>query len=185
MTPLLISPHNDDEALFASSIMLRYKPVIMIMTDGVIHEQRFGKERGVEIRQNESIQACEIAKCDCIFGRIPDDNVTVEELEYTLRELASGTRIFAPAKQGGHKHHDLISEVYTKMFPGQIIYYSTYTKENLSPQGEIPLFLTDKEKKLKTEMLACYKSQHSINQPHFDAVKDVPEFINLNMVPNA
>jgi len=70
------------------------------------------------------------------------------------------------------------------MWPDKTIFYSTYTKEDLTPKGDIEIFpINDVEMKLKVEALNCYPSQIGINRPHFDAVLEKPEYLNWASPP--
>lgn len=154
---ILISPHNDDETLFAAYICLRFKPLIVVVTDAAIHEARYGKERGIEVRREESRNAARILGCDISFLGIPD---TQDVGQISIKGIA-----ITPAFQGGNKHHDQLSKY------GQI-HYATYTKDNLTPYlaGGVEIRPTPEEIAIKQQALACYRSQHDINAPHFEAV---------------
>lgn len=165
----LLSPHNDDEGLFATYICLRLKPLIVVVTDGTQHEKKFGIS--IETRRTESRMAAKILGCEIEFLGIPD-NGEINSLHYGNISRSTGATILSPALQGGNPHHDQISRFGT-------IQYATYTKTNLTPSLEegIPLHPTPQEERIKEKVLACYKSQHDINKVHFDAVKGQPEYI--------
>ena len=162
----LLAPHNDDEGLFATYICLRLKPLIVVVTDGTQHQEKFGIS--IETRRRESEAAAKILGCRISFAGWPDDDYKVRQM---VGQKYSGT-ILAPALQGGNIHHDQISRY------GDI-QYATYTKTNLTPflPDGIQITPTPEEEQIKEKVLACYKSQHEINKVHFEAVKGQPEYI--------
>ena len=162
---ILIEPHQDDLALFASFICLRLKPFIISVTDGTQHFEKFGIP--IETRREESRQAAHILGCDIRFLGIPD----TEDIQKI--DLPKGT-IISPAFQGGNHHHDQLSRY------GDI-HYSSYAKGDLTPGMEdgVAIRPTQSEESTKEKALACYKSQHDINKEHFEAVRGHPEYISF------
>ena len=160
---ILLSPHADDEGLFATYICLRLKPLIVVVTDGTQHQEKFGIS--IETRREESKAAAKILGCEIQF-RGTSDRDNIRKLEGL-----QGT-IISPALQGGNIHHDQLSRY------GDI-QYATYTKTNLTPYLEdgVAIIPTPEEEAIKEKVLVCYKSQHEINKPHFEAVKGQPEYI--------
>ena len=161
-----LSPHADDEGLFGTYICLRLKPLIVVVTDGTQHQEKFGIS--IETRREESRQAAKILGCEIEFLSIPDN----KEIDTGRISLGNNQTILSPALQGGNHHHDQVSRFGT-------LHYATYTKENLTPflkDGEA-ITPTPEEISIKLRVLACYKSQHEINKLHFEAVKGQPEFI--------
>lgn len=160
---ILLSPHADDEGLFATYICLRLKPLIVVVTDGTQHQEKFGIS--IETRREESKAAAKILGCEIQF-RGTSDRDNIRKLEGL-----QGT-IISPALQGGNIHHDQLSRY------GDI-QYATYTKTNLTPYLEdgVAIIPTPEEEAIKEKVLACYKSQHEINKVHFEAVKGQPEYI--------
>jgi len=176
MSNLFIAVHNDDEALFGSYIILRNKPIkVVVCTDGILHKERFNIDP--ETRRQESRDACRILGCEVDFLGLSDKKLVKSELEDMLMKY-DPEMVFAPAVQGGHRQHDAVSDVATRIWGDRVVYYSTYTKENLVPEGEIGLVPTRQETVTKIQALNCYKSQHGINKPHFDAVMRAPEYLS-------
>lgn len=180
---VLFAPHSDDEALFASYIIMREKPLVVIVTDGTSHEKKFGIS--IKQRREESKQAMKILGADVVFLGLTEEELTGydffhEQLHYYMEGfLGRFNRIYAPAIQGGHQHHDLISRVATIVFKQNCLYYSTYQKDNLELVGELEVKPTEEEIELKKKALSCYISQLRINPHHFEAVIGKSEYLNL------
>jgi len=168
---LFIAPHNDDEGLFGCYTILREKPTVAIVTDGYIHLERFGIP--VETRREESRQACKIMDVPVEFWGMKDNEVTYNKLIALFKAHKGDYKtVYLPAVEGGNKTHDLISEAGWTIWKDKCIFYSTYANNRL----ETAIVPTARELRIKQRVLACYKSQHSINAPHFEAVKGRPEF---------
>lgn len=175
---IFLSPDCDDEGLFGSYILQRTKAEVYIVCDGVIHEERFGVERGIEARRQESREACKILGVQVSFLGLSDKELKLSSIVGKLDGIEA-ERVFAPAYQGGNKNHDIISMAAHILWGNRVLYYSTYG-EDLTLHGQMPIYPTPQEAELKEKVLACYKTQHSINAPHFEAVKGKPEYLNLS-----
>lgn len=177
---LLLAPHNDDEALFASYIILKFKPLVVIVTDAVKHELKFGSMSGIMARRRESEEAMKILGVKVEFLGIPDTGLYIDNLIVNLEDFEVTGKVFAPALQGGHKDHDTVSMAAGRVWGDKVVYYSTYTKENLTPDGEVAIIPSKKEEELKNQALDCYKTQIKVNKPHFDAVKNSFEYLQYS-----
>lgn len=179
---IFLAPHSDDEALFGSYIIQRTKPLVIIATNGTTHT-KFGVT--AKDRRNETLAAMKILGVKVEFLNIDEDKLTQPALNQKLwevneqYELDEIEHVFAPAKQGGHAHHDLLSECAKDVF-SSLLYYATYSKESLFLTGEMPLYPTKEEYVMKEKALACYVSQLKINKHHFDAVHEVPEYLSFS-----
>lgn len=175
---LLLAPHNDDEALFASFICLREKPTIVIITDS--YKQFNRGETGItaEIRKTESNSAATILGCPIKFLGIPDTNLEWSRLCALLQEYPKDTIVYAPAIQGGNRQHDLVGYAALKCFK-TVYQYTTYTKSSLYTTGEIEIVPTKEELRVKEEALLSFKSQiaYTSTQSHFDAVRGKSEWL--------
>lgn len=171
---ILLAPHPDDEVLFASYIIQRLHPFVVICTDGTTHE-KFGVTW--QQRRQESIAASKVLNYDIYFLGIPEEQLTYDVLKKELLKFNSGTW-WCPAKQGGHKHHDLVYDV-VKELQNNFMSYSTYSKDSLMPSGQYKMEPNNAEKILKDSALQCFTSQIKINKHHFDAVTDQPEYYNI------
>lgn len=171
---ILLAPHEDDESLFASFIIQRVKPLVVLVTDGVTHEKY-----GVTLydRRKETLAAMSILETDVIFLGIRDIELEMQELVFRLRGL-NPRHVFAPATlEGGNPQHNLVGETARHLWYGRTLYYDTYRIKDLRPQGDIEIVPTKKERALKELALNCYHSQLRLNRAHFDAVKGTSEYL--------
>lgn len=170
---LLLAPHSDDECLFAAYTIMRYKPVVVVCTayDG-------GRGPSANDRYVESFNAMNELGATVRFLAIREYILSQSSLEKSLiysfkHHVGELDCIYAPALQGGHNHHDIVNQV-AKYIGNEwavpIIYYATYTKDNLKPFGDVEIVPTEAEFELKKLALACYKSQWKLNPQHFEAV---------------
>lgn len=176
---ILLAPHNDDEALFAAYTCIRENPLIVIATDSYVQQKR-GDNISADQRRKESKSAADILSCDVVFLGIPDDEITHETLFKELLPYTTlASEVYAPARQGGHRHHDLCSMVAQEIHEN-VTFYTTYTKEELWTKGDVEVRPTHEEIELKNRALDCYKSQLRINRAHFDAVRGKSEWLIIN-----
>jgi LmbE family N-acetylglucosaminyl deacetylase len=179
---LLLSPHNDDECLFAAYTLIREKPLVIIVTDS---NTQLDMGVTAKMRREESRRGCEALGVAVVFLGLKDGSLTKSEAD--LRERLAPfvsldwKRVYAPAIQGGHPDHDVVGEVVLSMFP-RVSHYSTYAVgEHFTPERKgIELKPTPSEIDLKNKALDCYASQIGIieNKKHFDAVRGKSEFLN-------
>ena len=175
MFKILLAPHNDDEALFCAYTIMREKPLVIIVTDG-FNQTIYGVKTDWLERRRESIRAMGILGVSVMFMGIRDIDLT-EDLLYERLKYVTLDVIYAPALQGGHWTHDIVSRVARRLFGSNVIYYSTYTKEELFAKGIKEIIPTPEEIKLKNRVLAEYKTQINMDEPHFMAVRDRSEWL--------
>jgi LmbE family N-acetylglucosaminyl deacetylase len=174
---ILLSPHNDDETLFAAYTILREKPLVIICTDS--HRQA---HLGVTADQRilETVRAMTVLRAPVAFLSIPDVGLTREILDERLSLLlpCEPLRVYAPALDGGNADHDLVGSYAVATFHN-VVLYRTYAKDRLYlPEGGA-VVPTEDEMRLKERAIDCYRSQLSINRPHFDAIRGKPEYVVL------
>ena len=177
---LLLSPHNDDETLFTSFTILRERPLVVFLTDSFIQLNR-GDGITAEERNKESKQAMEVLNCDYIFANLRDDLLSRDVLRDYFKELVkfNPDKVYAPKPYlNGNEHHNMVGEIAEKMFGDKVVFYATYTKDNLYTTGKTEIKPTNKELILKRQALQCYRSQLSLGatRPHFEAVLGQSEF---------
>lgn len=173
---ILISPHNDDETLFASLLIMRRKPLVIIVTDGEKHLYKYGLP--IEQRRQESIEAMQILGASVMFLNIPETKLTEEILTERLKYIKPEGFIYAPAVDPeGNFDHNVVGAVADKLWGSKVVHYSTYKLSDLTPQGDIELHFNPEERAKKELALNKYTSQLTYNRPHFDAVKDKCEYL--------
>ena len=174
MFGVVLAPHNDDETLFMAYTVMRNKPLVIIITDGY-NQKRMGFEVNAEQRRLESIEACRILGAPVVFLGIKDTEITEDILAERLSGLSADI-VYAPAIQGGHKDHDLVSRVAVRLFGDRVRHYSTYSKEDFFIQEGTKVVPIEAEMLLKNEALNKYVSQIRYSKPHFDEVRGKPEW---------
>lgn len=177
---LLLSPHNDDECLFAAYTLIREKPLVIIATDS--DAQLAGWGITADQRREESRRACELLGVAVVFLGLKDGTLDQQraDLKRWLKPFASlaWTLVYAPAVQGGHTDHDALGEVVSSMF-SPVSYYATYASgEVFTPAGN-EVEPTQEEIDRKNSALDCYPSQIGLpeNKQHFDAVRGRSEYL--------
>lgn len=159
---LLLSPHNDDEALFAAYTLLRHRPLVLTCLDGA----RKASYPTVSQRVAESAAAMTMLGCDYDHLWIPvDDRGWQEEVEsrVALRGI-DPEHVWAPFPEpDGHRHHNRLGELATRLWPGRVSFYSTYTHTDAtgvrrSTQGS-PVPYENGWPELKRRALDCYRTQ--------------------------
>jgi LmbE family N-acetylglucosaminyl deacetylase len=176
---LLLSPHNDDECLFAAYTLMREKPLVVIVTDS---DLQLAEGVTAQQRREESRRACELLGVPVVFLGLKDGTLEQQkaDLMRRLEPFASQpwAQVYAPAIQGGHKDHDALGEVVTSMF-SSVSYYATYAVgECFTPAGR-EIAPTPNEIELKNRGLDCYASQIRLAraQSRFDVVRGRSEYL--------
>ena len=177
---LLLSPHNDDECLFAAYILIREKPLVIIVTDSDAH---LAEGITAQQRREESRRACELLGVPVVFLGLKDGTLSQHkpELRSRLEPFASQSwiHVFAPAIQGGHKDHDAVGDVVSSMF-SPVSYYATYALGELFTPFGSEIQPTQEEIDLKNRALDCYPSQIGLarDKSRFDAVRGGSEYLS-------
>ncbi len=122
-----------------------------------------------------------IKMLECDEGRLMlrDDDVVEYEIDLRLANYADYDVVYAPALQGGNKHHDMVCRAAERVFGNKVIHYTTYTRTELWTEGELEVKPTEEELELKNKALECYQSQLKLpsTAPHFDAVLGRSEWL--------
>ncbi len=166
---LLLAPHPDDETLFATYTLLEHHPLVVFCYPGA---PRHGTP---EQRMTEAAAAMRILGCD--FLPPPDG-----DLEATLA-LYDPEHVWAPYPEpGGHSAHNRIGDLAVELWPGKVTWYTTYTTDGRSRNGDAvePL---DGWETLKLRALSCYQSQitNRGTAPHFH--RGLEEYVVRPPVP--
>jgi len=176
---IFLAPHNDDEVLFGAYTLMRYKPLVIIVTDSWIQHLRGEQLCTPHLRRLETIEAMKLVGCPVLFMGIPDNQLTEEILKERLQYFNPET-IYIPALQGGNPQHDLVNKVALELFgTNKCEQYCTYTKTELYTTGGWEIVPSQPEVELKNKMLACYQSQINLSStaPHFEAVRNKSEWL--------
>jgi len=176
---LLLSPHNDDECLFAAYTLMREKPLVIVVTDSDAH---LAEGITAQQRREESIRACELLGVPVGFLGLKDGTLEQQksDLRHRLEPFASQpwSHVYAPAIQGGHRDHDALGDVVSTMF-SPVSYYATYAAgEIFTPAGR-EIEPTPEEVERKNRALDCYPSQIRLARTlsRFDAVRGGSEYL--------
>jgi len=179
ISKILLAPHNDDEALFVAYTIMREKPLVLIITDSWRQYLRGDNITAVE-RRGETKRAMKKLGVECRFLGLPDIHVTKEKLTTALNTTVKDPQVvFAPMIEWGNKEHDIVGEVAHEMF-SNVLHYSTYTKDRPYPIGDIEVKPTEKERKLKNEILEEYHTQkdHKFNKVYFEFARKRNEYFH-------
>lgn len=154
---LLLAPHSDDEALFASYLCLRHRPLVIVCLEG----RRARHLVPNHVRVAETAAATRLLGCDYHQLAVPCDPPDWNLVENLLNEWRP-TKVFAPLPEfGGHPHHNAIGNIAQYLWPGQVECYATYTGtgERSTTGKRVPE--EPGWQQLKQRALACYRSQNS------------------------
>lgn len=182
---LLLSPHNDDEALFASYACLRHRPKVITVLDGGYRKHFPDPEERVA----ESAAAMEILGCEYEHLGFPVD---IDEWEPVAERLAGEDpeRVWAPFPEpDGHRHHNQLGWLAVDLWPGRVSFYATYTVDETGyPHKTVvgdPVEVEEGWPELKRAALDCYRSQIELpgTAMHFDRPLDeyVVSGLRLNL----
>ena len=165
---IFLDPHGDDAVLFASFTLLREKPLVVVVFDSYLQEQR-GYGITAAQRRAETEAACKILGVDVQFLGFRDDTPDWDGIVEALYGFEGcESPVFAPAVEfGGHDHHSMVGEIAEKVLP-PVRSYLTYTKSGKSTGG-VPVPYEPEWALLKLRALACFESQIKLpsTAPHF------------------
>lgn len=182
MISIFLSPHSDDETLFAAFTLMREQPLVVIVTDSYV---QFNRGDGVtaEQRWQETRAACSILGCTPFRLGLRDDALTENLVTESIRRKfppEALDRVYAPALQYGHPHHDLTHRAAVRVYqPDQLVFYCTYSHSErfYANTGARAVVGSLEERSTKDLALACYRSQQARSWRHFEAVKGQPEWL--------
>jgi SAM-dependent methyltransferase len=183
---ILLSPHDDDSALFAAFTCLRERPTVVIVTDSYVQPARGETGCSALDRAGETSRAHVFLGCPVIRCGLRDDDLTFDQVIGALKKLSCDDGfIYTPALEGGHPQHDLVTIAAAEVFgPSRLRCYSTYSQHSryfgvdLHPVGTEQIEWTREERERKERALSCYTSQLRINPQHFRAVSGQSEWLS-------
>lgn len=123
MTQLLLSPHNDDETLFAAYVCLRHRPRVLTVIDGA----RKRHAALPALRAAESAAAMRTIGCEYEHLGFPLEETDWDAISARLAEEPAPDRVWAPwPEENGHRHHNRLGELAFQLWPGKVSFYTTY-----------------------------------------------------------
>jgi LmbE family N-acetylglucosaminyl deacetylase len=171
MKSILLAPHADDETLFCAYTIMRYKPLVIIVTDSM-------KGTDFMLRRKETLEAMKILGADVIFLGLRDDTLDELDLEMAIEGLRPEA-VYAPAQYpNGHKAHNIVGSVAKRLWKDRLFKYATYEYPNENVlTGDIIINPSKVEIELKDKALLAYTSQiNSQAIVHFKTVRNKPEY---------
>lgn len=151
---LLLSPHNDDETLFAAFTIIRMRPHVIVCFGSA------GDYGDSAERSRESAAAVQILgatgfeQWTCPPG---NDLFLINRLQ-VFDALCSVERVYAPDPQSSHPDHVALGRAAATVFLGRVTSYFTYDTKSeaaeLSQVMHVPEWTL-----LKLRALACYRTQ--------------------------
>lgn len=163
MTALLLSPHNDDESLFAAATCVIHDPHVVVVLRSQLQQIR-GTGITAATREAETDRA--LSQLDVTtweqwpYSDAAPDWAAVEAAMRELDEQRHPERVFAPAVElGGHDQHNQVGDLAHAVFGDRVTAYLTYVRgHGRSRSGnEVPFEPDWPVRKLRA--LACYRSQ--------------------------
>ncbi len=162
---ILLTPHADDETLFACYTLLRERPLVVLCRPGAPRHGSFATRLGEF--------AAAMAILDCQWINIAEQDYNDDELFERLGRLDVGRldvdHVYAPLPEpDGNTDHNLVGEMAAQIWPGNVTFYATYTADEKTTLGQaVPYEATWPA--LKRKALACYPSQkeNRLTRPHF------------------
>lgn len=151
---VLLSPHNDDETLFACYTLIVEQPLVLVCLRAPV---AYGP---AEMREAETDAAMSVVGCDWRQLEFSADDPDWDGMRDLLAPiLAVAGKVFAPWPEPlGHGQHNAVGELALELRPDAVL-YTTYThREGRSVGPEIvdpPAGGED----VKHEALRCYRSQ--------------------------
>jgi LmbE family N-acetylglucosaminyl deacetylase len=177
MRSILLSPHNDDETLFAAYTCLRHQPYVIVCLRSFV-EETWPNGPTWQQREPETAAACEILGCYVEQAPYPDNDPPWAELRANLAALSPDV-VWAPLPEpGGHPHHNTIGEMARELFP-HVVFYSTYTHKWGKTTTGTRVVPTADEQATKRRAMSCYVTQatHPNTQAAFNEW-DTSEFLS-------
>ncbi len=123
---VLFAPHNDDETLFASFTLLRYRPRVVVCFEG---SGDYGDPR---VREEETRQAMSVFGA----GPVVQWAATVTDLAERMAEfdrLERPRQVWAPSGRTSHPEHLAVAAAARAVFGDRVATYHTYELRDGQP----------------------------------------------------
>jgi LmbE family N-acetylglucosaminyl deacetylase len=179
---VFIAPHADDEALFGTYIIQKYKPLIVLCTDDNVHEMHVAHWL---TRRSESRNAAKRLGVNLVsLGILETQLDIITAPMYLERIKLMGTirtpLVIAPEFPNFHPHHQLIGEYVYKNCKNVLFYPTLNANNKIEPIGEIVETFepTPEQRAFKEKLLReCYWWQNAHHRPMLDAAIKSNEYL--------
>lgn len=174
MRTLFLSPHHDDETLFGTFTLLRYRPRVIVCTKAEVQDSASypgGPITHMKRAEEFALAMSLLGIRDCtgwMYSDIDPDWDTMREHMATEDLHLAPQIVFAPAVEvGGHDQHNGVGQLAHEVFGSRVRPYMTYTAQGRSRGVEVEW--DSHWPGLKMRALAAYQSQinSSACRPHF------------------
>lgn len=146
---LLLSPHADDESLFAAFTIIRHKPHVVICFPSS------GDYGDTDTRTEESRQAVAILGGGVVEQWDGKDLLgRMHELDNRLKP----SRVWAPSVQTSHPDHLAVAQYAEEVFGDRLTHFHTYTAGGKMRRGD-PVAFEQSWVSRKRQALGCYATQ--------------------------
>jgi LmbE family N-acetylglucosaminyl deacetylase len=166
----LFAPHSDDEALFASFIVLRYRPRVVICFPSA------GDYGDTSVREAETREAM------LMLGAGGVEQWNGWEIEHQMRAYDARVhpiRVWAPDALASHPDHQIVALAALNVFGDRVSTYHTYIDgEKVRSDRPIPFELPWIAQKLRA--LSRYQSQLTHPRAHAFFLNDLREYWGLH-----
>lgn len=180
---LLLSPHCDDETLFAAYTLLRHRPRVMVCFNG-----RRARHLPTDAdRELETKAAMKQLGCKVVFARVQCDPADWYELELAVAPLVAtpGLQVWAPLPEpGGNLGHNGVGNLAAMLWPEKTTFYTTYAgPQNGRSEIGTPVASEPAWADRKLRALECYKSQRLKPDTAFHFSRSLREYERLSLLP--
>ncbi len=164
---LLFAPHNDDECLFASSLVLKHRPLVVVCFEST---GDYGDPRTREAETRAAMSVLGAAGVEQWQG----GDLITQMLEVDTR--LHPVRVFAPHVESSHRDHVAVARAAAAVFGDRLTTYHTYVDGEKVRKGQlVPLEPTWVHKKLRA--LLRYESQITHPRAHQFFAEDLREYV--------
>jgi len=114
---VLLSPHNDDETLFAAFTIIRHRPRVVVCFQS---ERDYGDPAAREAESREAVE---------LLGASGFEQWRGEDMVAAMRDLDARThpeRVWAPDKRASHPQHVEVARAAREVFGDRVVTYHTY-----------------------------------------------------------
>lgn len=125
---VLLSPHNDDEALFAAFTILRHRPRVVVCYPS---ERDYGDAATREAESREAVE---------LLGGSGFEQWKGGDLVAAMRDLDARmhpARVWAPDEQASHPQHVAVSRAAREVFGDRVIPFHTYDQTGKVRTGKL------------------------------------------------